>query len=200
MMNDPRRAAQNPDFDTLCDLVRKELSPELFEHSLRVADCAVHLLEKHAPEHISRGRIAGLLHDIAKPLAFDELMKRAEEFGILINSVEQRSPWLLHAKVGALMAKFDFGITDEDVLHAIEWHTVGRKSMSDCGMAVYLADIIEPERSFPGVEVIRKAAEVSLGKGCIAGVRAAIKYVVDSGWPIDPSTLEFYNWLLEDDR
>ena len=177
--------------------VRLVIPSELFEHSLRVAETAEGLLYKFGYEGGAQARLAGMLHDVAKPMKPAELLSKASYFGILANAAEQKNPWLLHAKVGAEMARTEFGVGDETVLDAVRWHTVGKAGMGHCEMAVYLADIIEPGRTYEGVEIVRAAAAKSLREGCVEAVRATARYVMNKGWPLDVSTVEFYNWLLE---
>ena len=185
-----------PGVDAIKALLRGRLPSELYLHSERVSATAGDLLEKHAPEEAERGKLAGILHDIAKPLDSDALLSKADEFGILTGDIERKNPVLLHAKVGAEIARRTYGVSDDTVLGAIRWHTVGRASMSECEMAVYLADLIEPERNYPGVEEVRLSAARSLARGCLDGVSRKIVYVIERGRILDPSSVAFYNWLL----
>ncbi len=184
-------------YSEICARVERAIPQELFAHSLRVADSAADLLTRFGLDGADLARFAGILHDIAKPMDFGILLSRAEYFGILVNPAEQKNPWLLHAKVGAEIAREEFGVTCEEVIEAIRWHTVGCAGMGDVALAVYLADIIEPGRSYGGVERVRAAAGISLREGCIEAVKATTAYVMSKNWPVDVSTIEFYNWLLE---
>lgn len=185
------------DFEEISARVSALIPSDLFAHSVRVGNTAAGLLDLHAIPGSESARMAGVLHDVAKPMGFDELLSKAAYFGILVNAAEQKNPWLLHAKVGAEIARSEFGVSDESVLEAIRWHTVGKAGMGDVAIAVYLADIIEPERRYDGVDSVRACAGVSLRSGCIEAVKATTRYVMSKGWPLDVSTVEFYNWLLE---
>ncbi|MCL1944834.1 MAG: nicotinate (nicotinamide) nucleotide adenylyltransferase [Firmicutes bacterium] len=79
------------------------------------------------------------LHDIAKQLSLQEL----QTLGIDIAQVQQLPPPLQHALSGRLIAQKIFGINDEDILNAIEYHTTGRPMMQPIEMVVYLADATE---------------------------------------------------------
>ena len=94
-----------------------------------------------------KARIAALLHDCAKCL--DPLMQEVfsgDETGI--------AP-VHHAFAGAVLARMEYGITDEAILRAIRLHTTGDWGMSDFDALVYAADLIEPTRTFSGVEAYR---------------------------------------------
>lgn len=189
----------NPSFDELQAAIESRLSPELFTHSIDVSETAGELCSLHCPDYMEQARLAGLIHDIAKPFSEPELLRLAHEFGILITSIEQMHPMLLHASVGAELSRIEYGVQDETVLEAIRWHTVGCAGLHKCGLAVYLADIIEPSRDFDGVELIRERAQKSLIDGALAGVIKTISYVVESKQPLDTRSVEFYNWLISQD-
>jgi predicted HD superfamily hydrolase involved in NAD metabolism len=55
---------------------------------------------------------------------------------------------LLHARLGAALAREQFGVTDAEILSAIEKHTNGAEQMSPLDCVVYLADSLEPNRTF----------------------------------------------------
>jgi len=186
----------HPDMASIDRAVRERLPAELYSHSIRVAEAAALLAAKHAPAEAERARMAGLLHDIAKPYSDAQLLGLAEKFGILPASVEQRSPRLLHAPVGAEIAKNDFGIADEDLLSAIRCHTVGLRGMPKCAMILYIADATESEREFDGVEAIRAASGRSLREGCLMRAASTVAYVMRMGWEVDERTIDLYNSLI----
>lgn len=63
---------------------------------------------------------------------------------------------MLHAKVGAMLAKVKYDIDDEEVLGAIRWHTTGKPNMNLLEKIVYVADYIEPRRDkAPNLKEIR---------------------------------------------
>ncbi|MEP0815193.1 MAG: HD domain-containing protein [bacterium] len=184
-------------FRRLSASISDEIPAPLYLHSLGVARTAAGYLLAEDKKSAVGAYQAGLLHDIAKPLPPEELLRLCGDFGILITSIERSSHWLLHAKAGAEIARIKFGVADPEILEAIRWHTVGKPGLSKVGLAVYLADAAEPGREFPGVERIRAAADVSLIQGCVAAVNASLFYVIERGWMIDPASVEFRNWLLD---
>ncbi len=120
-------------------------SPKRFRHSLGVADTAMCLAACHGAD-ISAAYVAGILHDNAKYIDYDEQIKMCDDLGIEISATERANPYLLHAKVGAYIASERFGIKDKSITEAIKWHTTGKPAMSKMDMIIFIADYIEPMR------------------------------------------------------
>lgn len=66
--------------------------------------------------------------------------------------------------VGIYKIQEDLDLHDSEILRAIEVHTVGAGQMTDLDKVVYVADYIEHNRAFPGVDVAREIASLSLNK------------------------------------
>lgn len=98
-----------------------------------------------------------------------------------------------HGMVGIYKIQEDLGLTDPEILRAIEVHTVGSAQMSDLDKVVYVADYIEPNRNFPGVERAREIAHVSLNRAVAYETARTVEYLAHQGLPIYPQTLETYN-------
>jgi predicted HD superfamily hydrolase involved in NAD metabolism len=124
------------------------------------------------------------------------LLKAAAESGIVVLGVEQKEPVLLHAPVGAVIARRDYGVDDPEVLAAIRWHTTGGPDMSLLDEIVFLADYIEPGRSFPGVEKLRALAAASFPEALLAAYDQTLGYLLAEGGLIHPATVEGRNALL----
>ncbi len=176
--------------------VRERCGTSHWQHFLRTAATAARLAERFGVD-VEKARLAGLLHDYARSIGREDLVKRALEYGIEVGPVERRFPYLLHAQVGARLAEDELGVDDEKVLDAIRYHTLGRVGMSDLEKIVYLSDMIEPERRFEGVESIREAAESDLDRAFRLGYRLSLEHLVASGKLIHPATVEVWNWLHE---
>ncbi|MGC9990797.1 MAG: bis(5'-nucleosyl)-tetraphosphatase (symmetrical) YqeK [Candidatus Cybelea sp.] len=119
-----------------------------FAHSVRVARCADILAQRHGADP-RKARLAGLLHDLARLYSPERLVAECEARGLPIDAAERLHPMLLHAKLGAAIARERFGVHDAQVLSAIEKHTTAAGEMSPLDCIVYLADSLEPHRSFP---------------------------------------------------
>ena len=125
--------------------VRKELDPERYQHTLGVMFTAAALAMCYGVD-IEKAQVAGLLHDCAKCIPNDKKIRMCRENGIEITKVELESPFLLHSKLGAFLAKEKYGVKDPEILSAIQWHTTGRPNMTALEKIIFTADYIEPAR------------------------------------------------------
>jgi predicted HD superfamily hydrolase involved in NAD metabolism len=103
---------------------------------------------------------------------------------------------LWHAPVGSYLVEQEAGITDREILDAIAYHTTGRIGMTLLDKIVYLADYIEPGRSFPGVDEVREMAEKNLDVALIQAVRNTIVFLMSKKQAIYPDTFHTYNDLI----
>ena len=180
--------------------IERELSRRLkksrYEHSLGVADTAAFLARRFGMDE-EKARLAGLLHDCARAFPNEALRAEADARGILYGEVERTMPLLLHAPLGAHIAREVYGVEDADVLCAIARHTVGGAAMSPLDKIIYFADMMEPTRDYPGVEELRRLArEASLDEMTLAGLTRSIAFVLEKGHLIHPDTVLARNALL----
>lgn len=176
-------------------ILSRELRPARFRHSRDVCQTAVRLAERWNAD-IEKARLAGILHDCARNLKGPELLKTAQEYGLMPNRLELMQPALIHAPLGALIAENRFGVKDADILQAIHRHTTGAPQMTILDKIIYLADCIEPGRSFPGAERIRDYAAKNLDQALLAAYEHSIQYVVANNGLLHPNTVEGRNFLL----
>ncbi|HEY1866753.1 MAG TPA: bis(5'-nucleosyl)-tetraphosphatase (symmetrical) YqeK [Candidatus Cybelea sp.] len=135
-------------FTELAERVREQIGQEhRYAHSVRVARCAEILAMRHGV-NARQARIAGMLHDLARLYGAERLIAESQARGFTISAAERDHPTLLHARLGAALARERFGIEDPEVLSAIEKHTLGADEMSPLDCVVFLADSLEPNRSF----------------------------------------------------
>ena len=158
-----------PSFAQLVRRVEEELGQrDRYAHSVRVARCADLLAQRHGIDP-RKARLAGLLHDLARLYSPERLVAECEARGLPIDIAERRHPVLLHAKLGAAIASERFEVRDPHVLSAIEKHTTAAREMSPLDCIVYLADSLEPNRSFP-----ERADLWRLALGDLAGAMRAV--------------------------
>ena len=139
-------------------------------------------------------RHAGILHDCTKYLELAPQLHLCEKYGIPLDDLEQKAVKLLHSKTGACIAKYVFGEPDE-VYEAIFWHTTGRANMTLLDKILYMADYIEPNRDFDGVEELRRLAYTDLDQAMLLGVESTIQEMEQRGVPIHKNTLAARDWL-----
>lgn len=177
------------------EILAARLPEKRYQHSLGVAGTAA-LLASRNKVNPEQARLAGLLHDYARDLPPAELLALSAEAGLITCELERRLPVLLHGPVGALLIKQELGIKDRAVLQAVARHTVGAVAMTTLDKVVYLADVIEPERRFPGVEELRRLATADLNAALLKAFEFSILYLVGKGQPLHPVTVEARNYLL----
>jgi predicted HD superfamily hydrolase involved in NAD metabolism len=192
-MSSPSSRLPNP--DSLLIALVQMLSPERYKHTLRVVEQTRLLASKHSCI-LDEAVTAAILHDCAKDLPIDAQLKLVDAFDIVLADVEKNTPALLHAIVGAELARRRFSIESKPVLDAIRWHTTGRPGMSILEKVIFLADYTEPDRQFDGVDRIRETALHDIDLAMLLALEQTITYVLQRGWLLHPDTVSARNCLL----
>lgn len=136
---------------------------------------------------------AGILHDIAKKLSFEEQLILCEKYGIINDNSELACPKLLHAKTGAALARELFGVS-ERVYEAMRWHTTGKPDMNLLEKIIYLADYIEPTRDFPGVDELRALCDENIDAAMALGLEMSLEDIRSYGEEPYKDTVEACEW------
>ena len=173
------------------EAVAGRLTPARFAHSRRVAELARRLAERYGYNG-EKAFAAGLLHDLARDMDPSLLLQTARSFGIVEHKEEVLAPVVLHGPVAAALAERDFGVRDPEVLEAIAVHTTGSPRMGGVAQAVFVADALEPGRTYPGVEEGRRWAERDLRRAVVCVAGETLRYLEQNGMPVDPRTRETY--------
>lgn len=184
--------------DKIIDWLKENLSEERFVHSLSVAKTAKKMAKEYEIDE-KKAELAGLLHDCAKEIPYDEMKKIIKENNLDIEEDEIKAKKVLHAPLSAYLAKKLFNVKDAEILSAIRFHTIGKINMTTLEKIIYLADKIEPEtRIEPYFEELRQELKntCSLDKTILLSFKMTIKSLVDRDLPINYKTVEVYNYLL----
>lgn len=188
------------DRDILIESVRCQMPSKRWEHTLGVMQTSVMLAERFGADPV-RAELAAIVHDVAKYWPVEKLERIVREAPMpepfRPDAVLRYDRQLLHAPVGAYVAETEYGITDEEVLDAIRYHTTGRERMTLLDKIVCLADYMEPGRDFPGVNEIRELAEINLEKALIAGFDSTILFLLEKKKTVFPLTIMARNNLLD---
>ncbi|BAD39420.1 bis(5'-nucleosyl)-tetraphosphatase (symmetrical) YqeK [Symbiobacterium thermophilum] len=184
------------DWRTLEGVLQRQVTGERLAHTYRVLEYARRLGRIHGadPDQVA---VAALMHDYAKPLPAETLLREAERLGLSVHPVERAAPHLLHGPVAAAQLAEQGLVTDREVLQAIATHTTGRAGMGLLEKVLYVADYAEPGRRFPGAAEVREAAEQDLDRALLAALNNSLLYLVGQGWLIHPASVEARNWLLQ---
>lgn len=173
------------------------LSEERFRHSLGVVETAVALADRYGADR-EKAHLAALLHDCAKNLPDCELKRLCRIYHIRLDHVSKRECRLLHAYVGASLARDKYGVSDQEILDAIYYHTTGKKDMSLLCKIIFLSDMIEPNRKErPFLSAIRQAALIDLDKAILMTLDSTVSYILQKGRLLHLDTLKARNFLLE---
>ena len=144
----------------------------------------------------TQARRAAVLHDITKYKSHAEQLQLAEKYGMMLDEQTLQSKKLLHAKTGAAVAAAEYGAA-QAVADAIFWHTTGHANMTLLEKIIYLADYIEPNRDFDGVEAVRALAGESLNKAVLKGLEQTIRELEEKGAAVHGDTLAAMQSLKE---
>ena len=193
-----------PDLAKLRKEMEKALEPKRYEHTLSVAYTAANLAAVHGGD-VQKALVAGVLHDCAKCLSHKKQMSLCEKYHVQLSEMEadENSP-LLHAKAGSVLAKEEYGMTDEDILNAICYHTTGRPQMSMLEKIIYIADYIEPGRRhlkrfgegapMERLTQIRQRAYLDLDETLCNILSDTLDYLQSKGSKVDPMTRITYEY------
>ncbi len=186
---------KNLPMDALEAEVISLLNPNRVAHVLGCRDCAVELARLYGENEVDAAR-AGLLHDITKAIDGPLQLTLCSEYGMILDKFSQEYPKTLHALTGSLVARRIFG-ENEAVVGAICHHTTGRANMTTLEKIIYVADYVEANRNFPGVEEMRAAAHRNLDEALLMGLESAVAHVKRQGQALAPATLEALQWLYD---
>lgn len=181
------------------EVIRGKLSlimtEERYKHSIGVAETAEKLAHQYGADP-AKAYLAGLLHDIARDFDDNEMLQRAKKAQLQVSEYGFAIPLLLHGPVGAIIARDEYGVTDEEILNAIVLHTVGSEYMNQLDKILFVADKIEPNRSHGAVEEIRQLAAKDLDAALLSCLDESIRYALKIGCLLHPTSVKARNAIL----
>jgi len=176
-------------------ILLRRVQGERLAHTYRVVETARRLAARYQADE-SRVAAAALLHDLFRGEEPAWLLAEARRLGLDIDPVDAAQPLLLHGPVAAAWLQEQGLVEDGAVLDAIRYHTTGRAGMGPVEKILWVADYIEPGRSFAGVERIRALAEQSLDEALLRGLESGMLYVISRGWLLHPLSVHARNALI----
>jgi predicted HD superfamily hydrolase involved in NAD metabolism len=179
--------------------LKANLMEKRYTHTLGVAETAKKLAKLNGISE-EKAEIAGLAHDIAKNISKDKMKEIIKENNIVLSRVEEVSANLWHSIIAPVEARNKFKIDDEEILDSIRWHTTGKENMSVLTKIIYIADMIEPNRNFEGVEKLRKTTFENLDRGVFYGLTSSIKVLLIQKLLLDENSIKARNYFLFDQR
>ena len=184
---------KNLPMERLEPIVISLLKPNRVNHVLGCRDTAVALAKRWGADETDAAR-AGILHDITKALDGQLQLTLCREYGKVLSAFSQKYPKTLHALTGSLVADRIFG-ENEAVVAAIESHTTGKAAMNTLEKIIYVADYMEPNRDFPGVERLRQLAFSDLDAALRLGLEITLEHLKDLGDEVSPESREALEYL-----
>ena len=190
---DTRADWRNLPMEELEPIVIRLLNPNRVKHVLGCRDTAVELA-KHWGADITDAARAGILHDITKAIDGPLQLTLCEAYGKILSDFSRRYPKTLHALTGSLVAERIFG-ENKAVVSAIEHHTTGKADMNLLEKIIYVADYMEPNRDFPGVEQLRELAFTDITAALKLGLEMTLEHLHRQGSEVSPESREALAWL-----
>lgn len=174
--------------------VREKLSDKRYIHSISVMNRALEYAKLYGANE-QDAIYAGLIHDVAKEVPKNQRVLLAEELGIQLDEIEKKETALIHAKMGAYIAKHTFDLND-DICNAIRTHTTGCANMTLLQKIIYLADFTSEDRDYEIAKEVNRIAQKNLNDAMIAALRGSLNFILTEGHLVHPLGIEAYNYLL----
>lgn len=190
---DTRTNWKNLPMEELERVVVSLLNPNRVKHVLGCRDAAVALAKRWGANATDAAR-AGILHDITKAIDGPLQLTLCDAYGKLLDDFSKRYPRTLHALTGSMVAQRIFG-ENENVVSAIEFHTTGRADMTLLEKIIYVADYMEPNRDFPGVERLRSLAFTDIDAALKLGLEMTLEHLHEQGAEVSPASAAALAWL-----
>jgi len=174
-------------------IIKEKLTKNRYEHTIRVLTTALELGERYrAP--MEKIELAAIFHDYSKNESEDDLIYAINEYHLPKKLLEYNKE-LWHGPVGAMKIQDLYNINDKEIIHAIYYHTTARVNMGIVEQIIFVADYIEPGRSFPGVDEVREIAKSNLDKAVHKALQNTIIFLMKRNENIYPDSFHAYNEL-----
>ncbi len=170
----------------IIEYIDRNMTEKRQHHTYAVAEEARKLSLRYG-EDVEKAELAALFHDYFRGVSENDINGYVRQLGL--DTVYFNNGNLAHSKIAAIIMERDYDIKDQDIINAVSFHTTGRANMSRLEKIIYLADAIEPNRSYPGVEEIRTKAYENLDEACLLSLEHSIKYLRCKGAFLDQDTV-----------
>ena len=188
--------------DSLYDKLMSSGSPRAlkrFNHSLEVSKMAGRLAKHDYPNDVNiyqRAILTGLIHDYAKFETKEKYLEMIEKYHLNIEYHED-SKKVYHGSIGYLIVMEELGITDDEILKAIAYHTTGNSEMTFLQEIIYLSDFIEETREGDQYALVRDVAFKDFKKAIAMEAYDVFSYLVNKKVYINPESLGCYNAYIK---
>lgn len=183
------------DIEQIRQLIKEQLSPKRYEHTLRVKETAVKLAKQYDIDEYDVA-IAALFHDYAKDMDEAHLQSLIKQYQLPRDLLDY-DPELWHGPVAAKLVELQYNIKNEAIYNAIYYHTTAKAEMGLLELIIFVADYIEPARKFPGVDAVRKDARQNITIAARNALKNTIMFLLSKDVTIHPHTFLAYNDLTK---
>lgn len=177
---------QCSDKKRIIEYIERNMTEKRRNHTYAVVEEAKELARRFG-EDMEKAELAALFHDFFRGVSEAALNGYVRQLGL--GQAYLNNANLAHSKIAAFIMERDYHVQDQDIINAVKYHTTGRADMSKLEKIIYLADAIEPNRSYPGMEEIRDLAYRDLDEACLASLLHSIDYVNSRGLYLDQDTV-----------
>ena len=180
--------------EPLDGFIKNNLKESRYIHSLGVEEMAVRLAEMHRAD-TDKAAFAGRYHDLAKNFDNETMDAYIRKYDLPEYLLGNNA--LAHSKVAAAILENEFGVDDEDVLNAVRYHTTARKDMSILEETIFVADVVEDNRTYSDLDYYQQLAYRDLDQACLEILEYTIRSLTTKEKEIDKDTLEARDWVLK---
>ena len=181
------------DKELLEDFIKANLKESRYRHSMGVEEMAVKLARLHGAD-TEKAAFAARYHDLAKNFDTGKMDECVRKYGLPDKLAGNNA--LAHSKVGAAILEHEFGVTDPEILDAVRYHTTARKDMTLLEELIFVADVVEDNRTYSDLDYYQDLAYRDLDQACLEILGYTIGDLTSKGRQIDKDTLEARDWVL----
>ncbi len=181
------------DRESLEEFLSANLKESRYRHSLGVEEMAVRLARLNGADE-EKAAFAGRYHDIAKNFDTETMDSYVIKYGLPEKLIGNNA--LAHSKVGAEILEHEFGVTDREILDSVRYHTTARKDMTLLDELIFVADVVEDNRTYSDLDYYQDLAYRDLDRACLEILEYTIGSLTGKGKVIDKDTLEARDWVL----
>ncbi len=174
--------------DKFFEFVAKNLPISRLKHTFNVMELAKTYAKKLG-EDVEKAKLSALLHDCCK-------YKTEQDFGF--QAFENVPKQVVHQFLGAKVCREVLEVEDLEIINAIKYHTTGRANMTRLEKIVFLADLLEKDRLYEGVDVLRKAVLEDFEKGFRLAVSELYRHLLKNNGEIYYLTKECFDFYCKD--
>ena len=182
------------DRESLEEFIKANLKESRYRHSMGVEEMAVRLARLHGADS-EKAAFAGRYHDLAKNFDEESMDAYIRKYGLPEYLIGNNA--LAHSKVGAAILENEFGVTDREILDSVRYHTTARKDMTLLDEVIFVADVVEDNRTYSDLDYYQDLAYRDLDRACLEILEYTIGSLTAKGKVIDKDTLEARDWVIQ---